>query len=61
MKELKYFEKVFLKAGETKTIRFEISPMRDLSFPDGDGVRYVESGDFYLLVKEQKLKFQMID
>jgi beta-glucosidase len=46
MKELKFFEKENLKAGEKKTFKFEINPMRDLSFPDANGIRHLESGDF---------------
>lgn len=61
MKELKYFEKQELKAGEKKVFRFEIDPMRDLSFPDANGFRHLESGDFYILINDQKLKFQLID
>ena len=61
IKELKFFEKEELKAGETKIFKFEIDPMRDLSFPDSDGNRYLENGDFYLMIDKQKIKFQLID
>src|SRR5438874_11618485 len=33
MKELKYFEKKEIAAGQKSVYRFEIDPMRDLSFP----------------------------
>lgn len=61
MKELKFFEKEALKVGETKVFQFEIDPMRDLGFPDSNGNRHLESGDFYLIINNQKIKFQIID
>lgn len=61
MKELKYFEKKEIKAGEKVVYRFEIDPMRDLSFPDSDGQRHLEAGDFNLMVGKQKVKFQLVD
>jgi beta-glucosidase len=61
MKELKYFEKLELKAGEKKVIKFEIDPLRDLSFPDANGIRRLEAGDFYLMINNQKIKFELID
>ncbi len=61
MKELKYFEKKEINAGEKMLYRFEIDPMRDLSFPDADGKKHLESGDFYLIVNNQKVKFELVD
>jgi beta-glucosidase len=61
VRELKYFEKIELNAGETKTVRFEIVPARDLSFPDMNGLRRLESGDFFLMIDKQKLKFSLMD
>jgi len=61
MKELKFFEKLELKAGEKKTFKFEIDPMRDLSFPDANGIRHLESGDYYLVIQNQKIKFELMD
>lgn len=49
VKELKAFEKVSLKAGETKTIRFSLSA-KDLSFFDGDGNTKLEPGKFIVFV-----------
>ena len=49
-KELKGFEKVFLKAGETKTVTFHITK-QDLSFFDADQHDWVaEKGTFKALV-----------
>jgi len=61
MKELKFFEKRSLKVGERSVFKFEIDPMRDLSFPDPDGIRHLESGDFYLTINDKKVKFKITD
>ena len=61
IKELKYFEKQLLKKGETKTYKFEIDPERDLSFVDGDGKRFLEAGDYNILVKNKKIKVEIVD
>ena len=54
VKELKYFEKKMVKAGEEVVYRFEIDPMRDLSFVDRTGRRYLDSGEYHILVGNQK-------
>lgn len=59
MKELKYFEKKEINAGDKTTFKFEIDPMRDLSYTDGTGKRFVEAGDFYIHVGNQKVKFEL--
>ena len=59
VKELKFFEKQPVKAGETKVFRFEIDTDRDLAFVDGDGKRFLEAGDYYILVKDRKLKIHL--
>lgn len=60
-RELKHFEKQLLKAGETRTFRFEIDPMRDLSFVDADGHRFLETGDYYIQVKDRKVKLEIVE
>ena len=49
VKELKRFERVFLKAGETKHLAFEL-PVADLAFWNADMQYVVEPGDFQLWV-----------
>ncbi len=61
MKELKFFEKKELTAGAKTTFKFEIDPMRDLSFVDSDGKHFLETGDFYVLVNKQKVKFEVTE
>ena len=55
-KELKHFEKQLIKAGETHIFRFEIDPMRDLGFVNANGEHFLENGEYYVIVKDQKSK-----
>lgn len=59
--ELKHFEKQPIRRGETRTFRFEIDPEKDLSFTDGDGNRFLEPGDYFILVKDKKVKLTLTD
>ncbi|MDP4271937.1 MAG: glycoside hydrolase family 3 N-terminal domain-containing protein [Bacteroidota bacterium] len=61
VKELKSFDKQLIKAGETRVFRFEVDPVRDLSFTDGTGKRILESGDYYIIVKDKMLKINIQD
>jgi len=49
VKELKAFERVNLKAGESRTLTVKI-PVQELAFVGLDGVKKVEPGDFQLWV-----------
>lgn len=49
VRELKRFERVALKAGETKRVRFEL-PVAELAFWNRDMQYAVEPGDFFLWV-----------
>jgi beta-glucosidase len=49
VKELKGFERVSLRSGESRTVEMEI-PVADLAFWGLDGVKKVEPGDFQLWV-----------
>ena len=49
VKELKAFERVTLKAGESRSLELSV-PVRDLAFYGLDGVKKVEPGDFQLWV-----------
>lgn len=50
VKELKYFEKRLIPAGESHTFTFEIDPGRDLGFVDRDGRRFLEPGEYRIIV-----------
>ena len=56
VKELKHFEKQLIKVGESKTFKFEVDLERDFGFVDGQGNRVLESGDYYVIVKDKKIK-----
>lgn len=60
-KELRHFEKRMLRSGESGLFIFEIDPERDLSFVDSDGNRFLESGDYYVQVKDKRLKLTLVD
>jgi beta-glucosidase len=61
IKELKYFEKKMIKKGESVVFKFEINPMRDLSFPDATGKILLENGEFNLMVLDQKIQLELTD
>ena len=61
VKELKHFEKQFIKVGETKTFRFDIDLERDFGFVNEDGKRFLEAGEYHILVQGQTVKIELID
>lgn len=56
MKELKHFDKQLIKAGESKTFKFDIGLDRDFAFINSKGEKFLENGDFYVMVKDKKVK-----
>ena len=61
VKELKHFGKQFIKVGETKTFRFDIDLERDFGFVNEDGKRFLEAGEYHILVQGQTVKIELID
>lgn len=61
VKELKHFEKQLIKVGETKTFRFDIDLERDFGFVNEDGKRFLEAGEYHILVQGQTIKIELID
>lgn len=59
MKELKFFSKKEINPGEKAVYTFEINPERDLSYTDSTGKRFLEAGDYYVIVNNQKVKFEI--
>ena len=49
VKELKGFEKIYLKVGESKTVKFTLTD-KELGFYDNNGKFIVEKGEFYVMV-----------
>lgn len=60
VKELKFFEKKMIKAGEEVLFRFEIDPIRDLGFVDRTGRRYLDKGEYYIMVGQHKETIEVI-
>ena len=61
VKELRHFEKQLIKAGETKTFRFDIDLERDFGFVNEDGKRFLEAGEYHILVQGKTVKIELID
>ena len=60
IKELKYFEKKLIKAGESVTFRFEINPLRDLGFVNREGKKYLDKGEYRIMVDDQSVTIHVI-
>ena len=58
-KELKYFEKKLIPAGQTVEFVYEIDKLGDLGFINHEGVRFFESGEFILSAGDKQLTFRM--
>lgn len=61
MKELKFFEKKMIKAGKKEIYCFEIDPEKDLAYVDSIGEKHLESGDFYIIINNEKVEFELTD
>lgn len=61
IKELKYFEKKEITHGASSVFEFELDPERDLSFPNSKGERVLENGEYYLIVGQKKIRFELVD
>ncbi|WP_367865502.1 glycoside hydrolase family 3 N-terminal domain-containing protein [Pedobacter sp. WC2423] len=56
VKRLRGFDKIDLKAGETKTVTFTITA-DDLGFINPEGQKITEDGDFTVQIGDQKINF----
>lgn len=61
VKELKHFEKKTIKPGETAMMEFQIDPWRDLSFVNADGKRFLENGEYNVIINGKKLTLNLTD
>jgi len=59
VKELKYFDKQLIPSGESRTYTFEIDPERDFGFYDNDGQRFLEKGEYDIIVGDQTVKLML--
>ena len=55
---LKHFEKQVFSAGQSRELAFDIDPVRDLSYPDGQGRPQLEAGWYTLRVGSQTARFR---
>ncbi len=61
IKELKYFEKKELAMGGKTIFTFTIDPIRDLSYVNSKGEPILEAGEYFVLVNNQRIKFELVD
>jgi len=61
IKELKYFEKKEIVSGCKLKYSFELVPMRDLSYTNSEGKRFLEVGEYFVMVNDQKVKFEVVE
>lgn len=61
VRELKHFEKKHIEPGQTEVYSFTIDPMRDLSFVDSDGKRFLEAGEYNVIVNGKSLKLNLTE
>lgn len=59
VKRLRGFDKINLKPGEEKTVRFTLTP-EDVSFINADNKRVTEPGDFDVMVGELSARFTYV-
>lgn len=59
VKDLKFYEKKLLKAGESADYHFTIKPIQHLTFPDKVNTRLLEDGYFTLTVGTLKTRFKL--
>ena len=55
VKELRFFEKKLIKAGESIVYRFEIDALRDLGYVNRKGERYLDKGEYQIMVGDEKM------
>ncbi len=55
---LKHFEKQPFAPGQSRELTFDIDPLRDLSYPDGQGRPQLENGWYTLRVGSQMMRFR---
>lgn len=59
VKEMKFFEKKLIKAGETVEFVFNMDKVRDLGYVDSDGKAFFEGGSFVISAGGQTLNFEV--
>ncbi|MBO2010600.1 glycoside hydrolase family 3 N-terminal domain-containing protein [Hymenobacter negativus] len=57
---LKHFDKQEFAAGQSRELTFDIDPLHDLSYPDGQGRPQLETGWYTLRVGSQTARFRYV-
>jgi beta-glucosidase len=55
-KRLRAFDKIALRAGESKTVQFKL-PVKDLAFVGTDNKKHLEQGEFKVMIGDQAATF----
>ena len=56
LKELRYFDKQLIPAGQTKTFKWTVAPLRDLGYIDSDGNHFFTPGEYTLTACGKSVK-----
>ena len=59
IKELRYFDKQMIPAGQTKTFKWTIDPLRDLGYVDSKGNHFFTPGEYTLSACEKSVKIMV--
>lgn len=59
LKELRHFEKRLIRKGETEKFTLDLTADEHLSYVDAQGNRFVESGDYYIMVKDKTININL--
>ena len=58
-KELKFFEKRTIAAGSKEIFHFTVDPIRDFSYVDEEGNRYLEKGKYIVSVSDKAIEVEL--
>lgn len=59
VKELRHFEKHEIASGESYTYKFEINPLRDLATYDANGDKYLQPGEYDIIIGGQAIPIEV--
>ena len=60
VRQLRKFEKLAFEPNQTRALTFDMDPLRDLSYPDGQGRPQLETGWYTLRVGGQSARFRYV-
>lgn len=61
VRELRFFEKKMIRAGESETFVFEIDPLMDLGYVDRNGNRFIETGDYHISAGGRTITVKVVE